>query len=120
MRPARVPSCCRAARRSRTDRRESEVQAKRQQALPRRIRLAADAAELSLARVRLPATEGFEATDPIRRKEHISGGRLPILAMTAHAMRGDRARCLTVGVDGYLDKPIQVDRRFHARRKSPA
>jgi CheY-like chemotaxis protein len=52
--------------------------------------------------------DGFEATAIIRRKEEASGDHIPIIAMTAHAMKGDRQRCLDAGMDGYIPKPIRA------------
>ncbi len=59
--------------------------------------------------VQMPEMSGFEATQAIRALEHPGASRLPIVALTAHAMQGDRARCLEAGMDGYLSKPIDVD-----------
>jgi two-component system sensor histidine kinase/response regulator len=62
--------------------------------------------------VQMPAMNGFECTALIRDKEHVTRFHLPIVAMTAHAMQGDEARCLAAGMDGYLSKPIQQDALF--------
>jgi two-component system sensor histidine kinase/response regulator len=57
----------------------------------------------------MPEMDGFEAARAIRVWEKTIGGHLPILALTAHAMKGDRERCLAAGMDEYLSKPIELD-----------
>ena len=63
--------------------------------------------DLVLMDVQMPRMDGIETTEAIRNREKSTGGYIPIVALTAHAMVGDRERCLKAGMDGYLIKPIQ-------------
>jgi len=64
--------------------------------------------ELILMDVQMPKMDGFKATRLIRAKEKETGLHIPIIAMTAHAMKGDRERCLEVGMDEYITKPLNA------------
>jgi two-component system, sensor histidine kinase and response regulator len=64
--------------------------------------------DLILMDIQMPEMNGWEATQAIREKERSSGRHIPIVAMTAHAMKGDEEKCLAVGMDDYLTKPIRT------------
>ncbi len=64
--------------------------------------------------VQMPLMDGLEATASIRQLEQRTGGHIPIIAMTAHAMKGDKERCIEGGMDGYVSKPIRADELFAA------
>ncbi len=64
--------------------------------------------DLVLMDVEMPNLDGLEATAAIRQRERDGGGHVPVIAMTAHAMKGDRERCLEAGMDDYVSKPIRA------------
>jgi CheY-like chemotaxis protein len=68
-----------------------------------------DCYDVILMDVQMPEMGGFEATAIIREKEHREGGHIPIVALTANAMKGDSERCLGAGMDAYLSKPIRAN-----------
>jgi len=73
-----------------------------------------DSFDLVLMDIQMPGMDGFEATAAIRKKEERTGGHLPIVAMTAHALKGDQERCVAAGMDGYVSKPIRTAELFSA------
>jgi len=73
--------------------------------------------DIILMDVQMPEMDGFEATARIREQEKSTGNHVPIIAMTAHAMVGDRERCLAAGMDDYVSKPIDADVLFAALQR---
>jgi CheY-like chemotaxis protein len=70
--------------------------------------------DLILMDVQMPEMDGLEATRRIRELERKTGTHVPILAMTANALQGDRDKCLGSGMDGYLTKPVQSNQLYQA------
>ena len=70
--------------------------------------------------VQMPRMDGLAATRAIRRNEKSAGTHLQVVAMTAHAMKGDRERCMKVGMDAYVGKPIRAEELLHALEQSAA
>jgi len=74
--------------------------------------------DVVLMDVQMPEMDGFQATAEIRKREAMSGNHLPIIALTAHAMTGDRERCLAAGMDYYLTKPVRPAELFETLEKA--
>jgi len=68
--------------------------------------------DVVLMDVQMPRMDGLTATSGIRAREKASGGHLPIIALTAHAMKGDRERCIAAGMDAYVSKPVRAEELF--------
>jgi CheY-like chemotaxis protein len=76
--------------------------------------------DLILMDVQMPEMDGFDATAAIRAREKTTGTHCPIVALTAHAMKGDAERCLAVGMDTYVSKPLRAGTGPDAARGSAA
>jgi two-component system sensor histidine kinase/response regulator len=79
--------------------------------------LAQESFDVVLMDVQMPEMDGLEATAQLRKRELASGGHTPIVAMTAHAMKGDRERCIHAGMDEYISKPVRPAELFAAIEK---
>ncbi len=81
--------------------------------------LAAEEFDVVLMDMQMPVMDGYEATAEIRKREHQTGGHIPIVAMTAEALKGDRERCLDSGMDDYVFKPITPAEMYRAVERFP-
>ena len=76
--------------------------------------------DLILMDVQMPDMDGLQATAEIRERETVTGEHMLIIALTAHAIKGDRERCLDAGMDDYLSKPIRPDELTAVIRRASA
>lgn len=81
------------------------------------LALASESFDLVLMDIQMPEMDGLEATRRIREHERSKGGHLPIIALTAYAIRGDRERFLRGGLDGYVPKPVRANALVEAIRE---
>jgi two-component system, sensor histidine kinase and response regulator len=82
--------------------------------------LATQAFDVVLMDMQMPVMDGYEAIAELRQREHRTGGHIPIVAMTAEALKGDRERCLACGADDYVSKPINPVELYRAIEQFPA
>ena len=80
--------------------------------------LSRESVDTILMDVQMPVMNGFEAIRAIRAKEKVTGNHMPIVALTAHAMKGDRERCLAAGADEYVAKPIRIQELLDAMQRA--
>ena len=75
--------------------------------------------DLVLLDLTMPEMDGLEATEIVRARERDTKNHIPIVAMTAYAMKGDRERCLEAGMDDYVSKPVRVEELINALDRTP-
>ncbi len=74
--------------------------------------------DVLLTDIQMPVLDGFKLTAAIRKGESGASVQLPVIAMTAHALKGDKERCLSAGMDGYVSKPVRADELYAALDKA--